>query len=605
MTQITNLSPQDISAQASRVISFHAVIVLLLIFTSFFLSALVSERVFERLPHLEDEMAYLWQAKALAHGQTVLTLPQPVRPFWQPFVVDRFGKRFGKYSLGWPGILAIGVLLGQTWVVNAFLGALTVALTYRLGREIFGADTGLIAAALVAFSPMALLLNGTLMGHTSALFTATLFFYAYWRMERGKYALRWGLIAGCALGLTLINRPLAGVAVGAPLIAWSGVRLIRTLIKKGGMAELRRLLSPLMGLGGITLLLLLVIPAYNYAAIGDPSQNLYLLVWSYDRVGFGPGYGAHGHTLEKGIRQTRWDLSLTAADIFGWETGTISPQDQVHLLNAGDYWPHIGLSWILLPFGLLIGFKRRWLWWVLWLAAGTAILIYTTNNVLPAQLQNPTFSYLWMAGGALWILIPFTFLLRGKSDDQINWTWLLLAISVSLVGLHIAYWIGSQRYSTRYYYEALSAFALLSAIPLGWLAKRWRWPVYGALLALLLFSLYSYSMPRINALYRFNWVSPELIQAVEARREGNRPVLVLITGADVKWRAYGSLMASTNPFLDSDIVAAWNYGQSDVRDSILKLFPDRQVIEMTASGNRACFGDTMQGQCYGEALKQG
>ncbi len=585
-------------------ISYHHIIAVVLILTSFFLSALVSQRVFEDLPHLEDEMAYLWEARALAGGQTVLQLPTPVRPFWQPFVVDHNGERFGKYSLGWPAVLSIGVLLGQTWVVNAFLGALTVALTYRLGSEIFGADTGLIAAALVTFSPMALLLNGTLMGHTAALFTSTLFFYAYWRMERGKHKLRWGLVAGFALGMTLINRPLAGMAVGAPFIAWSGVRLIRHFLDKGGMDAFKRLLMPLVGLGIVTGVLMLVIPAYNYAATGDASQNLYLLVWSYDRVGFGPGYGAHGHTLEKGIRQTRWDLSLTAADTFGWQLGSITPEDQQHLLTAGDYWPHVGLSWILLPFGLFIGFKRRWVWWVVWLAVGGIILMYTTN-LRPAQIQDPTFSYLWMAGFAVWMLIPFAFLLRGKQDDQVTWTWLLLAIPLSLIGLHITYWIGSQRYSTRYYYEALSAFAIVSAIPLAWLAKRWRWAVYTVLLAVLIGSLYTYSTPRIDALYRFNWVSPELIQGVNARREGDRPVLVLVSGSDVKWRAYGSLMASTNPFRDSDIVAAWDNGQPGVRDNILKQFPDRQVIEMTASGNWACFGATLEGDCYGEIPTSG
>jgi hypothetical protein len=595
MTQISN----PLAHKVKRTSSFHAVVAVLLVFTSFFMSVLVSQRVFEELPHLEDEMAYLWQARALAGGQSVLTLPPPTRPFWQPFVVDRSGKRFGKYSLGWPAILAIGVMLGQTWVVNAFVAALTVALTYRLGSEIFGADTGLIAAGLVTFSPMALLLNGTLMGHTSALFTATLFFYAYWRMEHRKHALLWGLVAGFALGMTLINRPLAGVAVGVPFIAWSGVRLIRNFTNKGGMDEFKRLLTPLLALSAVTGLLMLVIPAYNYAASGNASQNLYLLVWSYDRVGFGPGYGAHGHTVEKGIRQTRWDLSLTAADTFGWELGTITPDDQQHLLTAGDYWPHIGLSWVMLPFGLLIGFKRRWFWWAIWLAAGGLIFMDTTN-LAPAQIADPTFSYLWMAGGAVWLLIPFAFLLRGKADDQITWTWLLLAIPISLIGLHITYWIGSQRYSTRYYFEGLSAFALLSAIPLGWLAKRWRWPVYGALVVVMLFSLYSYSTPRIDVLYRFNWVSPELIQAVDARRQDDRPVLVVVTGKDVKWRSYGSLMASTNPSLDSAIVAAWDNGQPGLRDSILKLYPDRQVIEMTASGNRACFGDTMDGECYGE-----
>ncbi|MBI1281051.1 MAG: hypothetical protein GC179_23195 [Anaerolineaceae bacterium] len=645
---------------------YHHLLALVLVLFSFFMTALVSDRVFEHVPHLEDEVAYLFEAKLLASGHSVIPSPTPARPFWQPFVVDLGGKRFGKYPLGWPGTLAIGVAAGQPWLVNALLGALTVALVYRLGSEVFNVDTGMIAAALTAFSPMALLLNGTLMGHTAALFSSMLFIYAYWRIERGKYRLRWGIVAGLALGMTLINRPLAGVAVAAPFIAWSGVRLLQAFLvdwKQRNSVEVttsppsplsvyregeqtpetpvsqpqsRTLmqtyssliytLTPLVLLGIFTLILVSVIPAYQYAATGDSRTNLYLLVWSYDRIGFGEGYGAHGHTIEKGIRQTRWDLSMTASDLFGWQTGSmfgadnqIDPKLKDHLLNQGDYWPpspsfgvtlptgnsieipFIGLSWVLLPFGLLLGFKHKWWWWAVWLAFGGLLLIETTG--LPsATISDPTFSLAWMGGYVVWMAIPFLFLVFLKPDRQITWTWLLLAVILSLIGLHFTYWIGSQRYSTRYYFEALGAFALISAVPLAWLMKHTgRLPVYIVLVAMSIYSLYAYSQPRIDVLYRFNWISPQLVEAVEQRREPDRKVLVLVSGQDVRWRAYGSLTVKTSPLLDSDIVVAWDTGANGVRDSILKMFPDRQVIEMTAAANKSCFVDKPS-ECYGEGV---
>jgi 4-amino-4-deoxy-L-arabinose transferase-like glycosyltransferase len=648
---------------------YHHVLALLLVLFSFFMTALVSDRVFEHVPHLEDEVAYLFEAKLLTHGQTVIPSPTPSRPFWQPFVIDYGGKRFGKYPLGWPGTLALGVAAGQPWMVNALLGALTVALIFRLGSEVFNADTGLIAAALTAFSPMALLLNATLMGHTAALFTSMLFMYAYWRIEKGNYRIRWGVVAGLALGMTLINRPLAGVAVAAPFIGWSGLRLLQAYLldrKQRQMAKATELrtsppnplsvysegeqstgtsegksdtsswmktysglvttLSPLILLGILTLILISIIPAYQYAATGDSRENLYLLVWSYDRIGFGPGYGAHGHTIEKGIRQTRWDLSMTASDLFGWQTGSmftagnqLDPKLEDHLLNQGDYWPpqaafpvtlpggntvdipFIGLSWVLLPFGLLIGFKRKWLWWAVWLIFGGLLVIETTG--LPSNLiSDPTFSFVWMGGYVVWMMIPFVFLLIMKPDRQITWTWLLLAFILSLIGLHLTYWIGSQRYSTRYYFEALGAFAILSAVPLAWLMKRiGRLPVYIVFVAVLVYSLYAYSQPRIDVLYRFNWISPQLVQAVENRRQNDLPVVVVVSGSDVRWRAYGSLTVKSSPYLDSDIVVAWDTGGDGVRDSILKLFPGRQVIDMQAVANKACFVDDPS-ECYGEGV---
>ncbi|MBL8152744.1 MAG: glycosyltransferase family 39 protein [Anaerolineae bacterium] len=595
-------------ANHTRIGRGTAALVLALCLFAFGMSGLVSRTVFERLPHLEDELAYQFQARVLARGQMVIESPDPARPFWQPFVTDRDGLRFGKYSLGWPGLLALGVVMGQPWVVNAFLSALTVALVYRLGREVFDPDTGLIAAALTAFSPMALLLNGTLMSHTAALCTATLFLYAFWRLERSPHWLRWGLLAGIALGLTLLIRPLAAVALAAPFMVWSLIWLLKTVERQRG-----RLFRGLVMLSMVTLGLGTLIPIYNAAATGNPGQNLYLLTWPYDRVGFGEGYGRNGHTLEKGVRQTRWDLSLTAADLFGWQTGTmfgadgqIDPGLRQHLRNDAVYWPNTGLSWVLLPFGLLIGLGRRWWLWGVWLAVGAAAFMLTTN--LPVDtLRSRDFALVWMGAAVVWWVIPFGFLVWKSypGDARPVWTWLLLAVALGLIGLHIAYWIGSQRYSTRYYFEALTALALLSAIPLGWLARRiGRWPVIVLVALALGYSLFAYSTPRVTALYRFNWVSPALIEAVERRRVDDRPVLVIVSGTDVKWRSYGSLMSSTGPFLDTPIVAAWDNQREGVRAAILARFPDRQVIEMTATGNQSCFVDAPT-ECYGEGIDAG
>lgn len=516
------------------------IIVLILVLFSMFMSALVSRTVFERLPHLEDEVAYLFQAKTYARGQLVIDIPEPRRAFWQPFVVDYApsGNRFSKYSPGWPALLTLGVLMGQAWVINAFLSGLTVALVYRFGSEIFGVDVGVVAAALTAFSPMALLLNGTLMGHTAALTTVMLFLYGYWRIERGKNPLRWAIIAGIGLGLTIINRPLTAIGISTPIILWSGIRVMMAAFKiptsfpqtNGFIQTLR----PLMILAIVAILITTAIPIYNYAASHDPTLNLYTLVWPYDRVGFGAAgeYGRSGHTLEKGIRHVRFDLSLMAADLYGWQIGAITPDLQEHLRVNSDYWPPVGLSWILLPFGLLIGARKRWMW-------------------------------------------------------------LLAGVAVSLIVLHIAYWIGSQRYSTRYYFETLGALSIISAIPIAWFIRYTgqRWLAYGLLAAVLIASVYTYSTPRISALYQFNFVSQERLDTVLARRIDDRPVLVLMTGADVRWRAMGPFLALTSPYLDSDVVVAWDNTAPGTREAILARFPGRQIIEMQAQGNDTWFAD--------------
>ena len=120
-------------------------------------SVFVAERVYEQMPHLEDEMAYVWQAQAIARGQ--LTVPSPPEPksFLIPFVVDYQGQRFGKYPLGWPVLLSFGELAGLRFLVNPLLAGFGFWLIYRLGKQVFSQTVGLLAAGLTLTSPFFLL----------------------------------------------------------------------------------------------------------------------------------------------------------------------------------------------------------------------------------------------------------------------------------------------------------------------------------------------------------------------------------------------------------------------------------------------------------------
>jgi hypothetical protein len=279
-----------------------------------------------------------------------------------------------------------------------------------------------------------------------------------------------------------------------------------------------------------------IVPAYNYVATGDPFQNTYQLVWEYDRVGFGPDIGRNGHTLEKGLRHTRFDLSLTAVDLFGWQFVPLTYEQEQHLLLKGDTYPGRGYSWVLLPFGLAVGLFHR----------------------------------------------------------RRRWALLLTGVVLALVGAHLAYWIGSQRYSTRYYFEALGAATLVSALPLGALVQtRLRAWVYTALVGITAWSLFTYSLPRVNVLNDFNNVDQSIIDAVNDRRQTDAPALVLITGEGMTWRAGGSLLAVTGPFLDSDIVLARNMSNGRYLEDIYRMFPDHEIIPMIGSGSMAWFDNKL------------
>ena len=180
---------------------------------------LVTDRVFERMAHIEDEMAYAWQAQAISHGY--LTLPSPPNPksFLVPFVVDYNGQRFGKYPIGWPVILALGERLGIPYLINPILAGLGVWLTYQLGKRLFSETVALLAAGLTATSPFFLLNSGSLLNHPLGL-VLTIIFTLSWldAFHNPGFSPRWlpALAAGAILGLLALTRPLTAVCVALP-----------------------------------------------------------------------------------------------------------------------------------------------------------------------------------------------------------------------------------------------------------------------------------------------------------------------------------------------------------------------------------------------------
>lgn len=75
-------------------------IALILSLTAIFAAYFVAERVFEHLPHIEDEMAYVWQARVYARGDLTASSPSHSKSMIVPFVVDFNGQRFAKYPPG-------------------------------------------------------------------------------------------------------------------------------------------------------------------------------------------------------------------------------------------------------------------------------------------------------------------------------------------------------------------------------------------------------------------------------------------------------------------------------------------------------------------------
>lgn len=293
----------------------------------------VTLRYFEGIPHLEDEIAYVWQARAITEGKLTVPSPPQSESFLVPFVVDHNGQRFGKYPLGWPVVLAIGIRLGIRSLVNPLLAGLGVWLTYRLGKKVFGETVGIIAAVLTLTSPFFLINSGTLLSHSFGLVLSTTFALAWidgFGDKNGFQRTLPTVVAGFSLGVLVLTRPLTALAVAFPfaihglyLLVRSDWQTRRHVLAVGGLA---------LSIGALTFL-------WQYSVTGNALLNPYTLWWPYDKVGFGEGFGLTegGHNLRLARVNTRFSLRVGYSDLFGW----------------------LRYSWIFLPFGLLAALLRR------------------------------------------------------------------------------------------------------------------------------------------------------------------------------------------------------------------------------------------------------
>jgi len=315
-----------------------------------FITAWIAIIIFEELPHLEDEYAYIWQAQAIAAGQ--LTIPSPPEPknFLVPFVVDHEGQRFSKYPLGWSALLSLGERINlRTWI-NPLLAGLGAWLIYRLGQKTFGDIVGLLAAGLTLTSPFFLMNSSVLLSHPWGLVLSAAFVLFWLDIRDEKNQLPgWlpPLGAGITLGALILSRPFTALGLAIPF----GIHGIILIIRGDDSTRKKVLVT-----GIIVLLIGSLHFLWQLALTGDPLHNPYTLWWDYDKLGFGPGYGVteQGNNLTLSWHQTKFSLNAGYSDLFGWGK----------------------ISWIFLPFGLWAGRKKKKVWLVMSIFP-TLVVIYT------------------------------------------------------------------------------------------------------------------------------------------------------------------------------------------------------------------------------------
>ncbi|HVH08201.1 MAG TPA: hypothetical protein VM736_00260 [Gemmatimonadales bacterium] len=180
------------------------------------LTALFAVYCFARAPFAQDEMAQRFHARILLAGH-LAAVGEPHPEFFSiTGVLDRGGRWYSMYPVGGPALLALGMALRATWLVNPVLTAVTACGLYRFAAAAFGEGAGRAAALLFALSPFVLIMGASEMNHVGSLALATLALAAltHWttapdpRRTSGAAAL-----IGLAVGGLATIRPLDAIAV--------------------------------------------------------------------------------------------------------------------------------------------------------------------------------------------------------------------------------------------------------------------------------------------------------------------------------------------------------------------------------------------------------
>ena len=291
------------------------------------LGALIGVFVFERMPHIDDSISYLFQAKYYATGRLYLPAPPDSAAFHVAQVVVN-GDRWFSYGFpGWPAVLAAGVRLGVPWLVNPVLAALSVPLAHAVLRRTYDRGTANLAAILLATSPWLLFMAGELFGHPAANVWLLLTILGI-LMQRENPRRHGAAIAGVAMGLLFLTRPFDALVAGVVLAPWAL-----------GWLGVPRLPARSLVIGAVVAAAVASLSfAYNRALTGDPLTAAHNL-WSdrawgpgRDRLGFGRDVGIPawpnldpipGHGVLDVALNLNKNLFQVNTDLFGWGIGSL------------------------------------------------------------------------------------------------------------------------------------------------------------------------------------------------------------------------------------------------------------------------------------------
>jgi len=275
---------------------------------------------FDKIPHITDEAAYLFQARIYAGGH-LWAPPPPLTGFFDHYHLMTEGQRwFSKYPPLFSLILALGVLTGVPWMINPLLGAMLAVTVFLIAQRFFSVRTALIASVLLIASPLHMFMSATMMAHTlTALCLWQMIYHSLAGMQSGT---PWRFAAaGAFWAAAFMTRPFTAAVVLLPVGIGAAVHWRGALTRKAA----GRMLAAAMA-GAYPILVLFACWSVLYCSESGRPMIPYISYHASDSLGFGAGkgagwlmtWGSWGHTPAKALRSICVFLDNTMQYLQGW-----------------------------------------------------------------------------------------------------------------------------------------------------------------------------------------------------------------------------------------------------------------------------------------------
>ena len=184
-------------------------------------------------------------------------------------------------------------------------------------------------------------------------------------------------------------------------------------------------------------------------------------------------------------------------------------------------------------------------------------------------------------GNISWLFLPFG--LWGAR--RVRSAWLPISVFPALVLVYMSYWIGSNLFGPRYYYEGLYSLTLTSAVGIAWLANevagsgwlRWMRTATALLVIFLIaFNLTVYLPHRLGGMRGLYGITRSMLEPFETPEARALAPALIIVRYQKAWTEYGGLLELENADLTSPFIFAISRSSSD--RALARLFPSRRIL---------------------------